>query len=89
MDSLIHRDPEIVHSAIDGEVVMMSMDQGEYFGLNEVGSRIWSLLERPIRLGELCRLLAESFNVDAERCLREVAAFLGDIEKCGLIRVSR
>jgi coenzyme PQQ synthesis protein D (PqqD) len=88
MDSLIHRDPEIVHSAIDGEVVMMSIDQGEYFGLDAIGSRIWNLLEKPTRLGELCRLLADTFDVDAERCRREVAGFLGDIEKCGLIRIA-
>jgi hypothetical protein len=86
-DSLILRDPEIVHSAIDGEVVMMSLDQGEYFGLDAMGSRIWNLMEKPMRLGDLCRHLADAFDVEAERCRREVTVFLGEIEKCGLIRI--
>jgi hypothetical protein len=88
-DSLIRRDPEIMHSAIDEEVVMMSIDQGRYFGLDAMGSRIWNLLEHPMTLGDLCRSLIDAFDVDPELCRREVAVFLGEIEKCGLIQVAR
>lgn len=87
-DAMIQRHPEIVHSAIDGEVVMMSPDLGEYFGLDAVGSRIWNLLETPTRMEDLCGTLMQSFEVDPERCHSDVTAFLREIEKCKLIAVS-
>lgn len=87
-DGLIHRNPDIVYSTIDGEVVMMSLDLGEYYGLDAIGSRIWLLLENPMRVGELCAILAGDFDVDPERCGNDVGGFLAEILDCGLIRVS-
>ena len=44
LDSIIKRNPEMVSSDMDGETVMMSMENGEYYGLDPIGSRIWELI---------------------------------------------
>ena len=54
-DKQLTRAEGLVSSEIDGEVVMMSVDQGKYFGINSVGSRIWSLLESPVSVKEMCQ----------------------------------
>ena len=82
------RSPEMVHSSIDGEVVMMSMEKGEYFGLNAMGSRIWELLAKPHSIEELCHELMRSFEVDQETCLSEVSRFLGEIADQKLVAVA-
>lgn len=82
------RSPEMVHSSIDGEVVMMSVDKGEYFGLNAMGSRIWELLEKPHSVVELCRELMRNFEVDQETCQAEVSRFLGEIADQKLVAVA-
>jgi Coenzyme PQQ synthesis protein D (PqqD) len=82
------RNPEIVYSTIDGEVVMMSVAQGEYFGLNAMGSQIWNQLEEPRTIQDLCEALRERFEVSEEQCLEEVTHFLSQLAECGLTTVS-
>jgi len=38
---------------MDGEMVMMSVSQGSYFAINEVGALIWSTLETPKTVSEI------------------------------------
>lgn len=81
------RSEEPVDAEVDGAVVMMSLEQGKYYGLDAVGSRIWQLVGAPIEIGELCRRLLAEFDVDAERCERDVIEFLEGLEREGLVEV--
>ncbi len=67
------------------ELVMMSVDTGKYIGLNEVGARIWQLLETPQSREALCAQLVREFDVSAELCRAEVDAFLDELDRNGAI----
>ena len=45
--TIISRSPSVITAEVDGEVVMMSIEQGQYFGLDDIGSDIWKRLEQP------------------------------------------
>lgn len=79
MNSIIRRNPEIVHSDMDGETVMMSINEGNYYGLNGVGSQIWDLLEQEMSMDAICTELLRSFDVEEEQCRSEVLAFLEEM----------
>ena len=64
--SLIARSSELVSSDIDGEVVMMSIENGKYYGLDKVGSRIWELLEDQFLVSDLIDKLLGEFSVDRD-----------------------
>jgi len=78
-NSIIKRNPEIVHSDMDGEVVMMSVANGEYYGVDTIGSHIWNLLEEPMSIGALCTSLCETYDVSEEDCQRDVASFMSQL----------
>ena len=40
LQSAISRNPQIIHSAMDDEVVMMNVDQGLFFGVDAIGTHI-------------------------------------------------
>ena len=44
LDSIIVRNVELLDSEIDGEIVMMNIESGKYFGMNKVGSEIWKMI---------------------------------------------
>ncbi len=73
---LLQRQPDMVFSHIDDEVVMMSIETGEYYGLNPVASRIWELLETPHTFNQLIDKLMQEFDIDEASCQRDVEAFL-------------
>jgi len=49
---------------IDGEVVLMSVADGMYFGLDTVGSEVWRQLEQPVKIADLCVSLAERYEAE-------------------------
>ena len=72
-DTIVMRDSEPIDTTVDDEVVMLSVRAGAYFGLNGVGSEIWSMLRRAAACRRpLCAALASRYEVgraDAEpRC---------------------
>jgi len=87
LSSAIKRNPELVSTDVDGEKVMMSVENGEYFGLDPVGSRIWELIENPIRIESLINLLLEEFDVSREQCENDSFEFLNELLEKNLLVV--
>jgi hypothetical protein len=83
--TLLKRNPEMVTSNIDGEIVMLSVTNGEYYGLDEIGSRIWELIELPITADDLVDALVEEFEVEKGECLADTLEFLEGLLNKGLI----
>ena len=79
LDALVARSEELVTSEVDGDVVMMSIQHGTYSGLDKIGSEIWRLLERPLRVIDICEELMGRYNVEKDVCEKDVLAFLNDL----------
>lgn len=86
-DTVVRRTQDIVSSAIDGETVMMSIQKGYYYGMDEIGSRIWELLETSIPVSELCGQLMREYDVEEARCERETLDFLNELAEDDLIEL--
>ena len=83
----VHRISDVLDAEIDDETVMMDIEQGRYFGFNETGTRIWSLLAQPIVIRNLCDQLTAEFKVPREQCEQEVFDFLASLSTRGLLQV--
>ena len=66
--TLIVRDPDMIAAEMDGDLVMMSIERGEYFGIGGVGTRAWELLVEPATVDQLCVVVCDEFDVDADVC---------------------
>ena len=67
----------------------MSVRAGAYIGLNDAGTEIWRLIERPRRVSDVCGALASGFEADPETIARDVLAFLHELHGRGLVRCIR
>lgn len=88
LDTIISRNPQIISSRMDNEVVMMSIEKGNYYGLNRVGSEIWDKLTEPCSVAGLCDILMKEFNVEKEKCESDVMKYLEKLVAEGLILAS-
>ncbi len=86
-DTVIQRNKHIVSSEIDGETVMMDDSFSRYFGLKEVGTSIWRLLEEKHSIREICEQLTSEYDVDLEQCLEDVLPFLEELHTKNMIDV--
>jgi hypothetical protein len=72
----LQRKSDLLFNEIDGEVVMLSIENSEYYGMDKVGSRIWELLEQPVVFKDLISKLMEEYNVSEEQCFNETLEFI-------------
>ena len=82
----IVRSPDQISGDLDGKVVLLSIENGEYYNMNEVGSRIWALLEKPVTFGALIEQLLAEFEVERPTCEQEAVAFLRQLQSDKLVR---
>jgi hypothetical protein len=85
--TVIARSNGFIDAEIDNEVVALSIEQGSCYGLNQVGSRIWAMLEKPVRIGDLCATLLTEYKVDTNVCERQVLDLLEELRNEGMIEV--
>jgi len=78
---------EQVACEVDGEAVILDLNSETYFGLNPVGTRIWDLIQEPTRVSDVCQTLLEEYDVEPERCRREVLDLLNDMADEGILEV--
>ena len=72
---------------LDGEAVILNLKSGKYCGLSEVGAHIWQLLQEPTSVKEIRDTLLKEYEVEQDRCERELLALLQDLADNGLIEV--
>lgn len=76
-------------SDMDGEKVMLSIENGKYYNLGEVGGYIWEQLKFPLTFQKLVSHLIEQFDVDRIQCEEQVTTFLQQLLEDGLIHIDR
>jgi hypothetical protein len=75
-------------SDMDGEKVMLSIQNGKYYNFGVIGGKIWNLIEEPISIQNLVQLLQEIYDVDQTVCKEQVIAFLTQLKEEGLIQIA-
>lgn len=88
LETVINKNLEIDDTDLDGEKVMMNLDKGEYFMMNEVGSRIWEIISEPINIKDIINTLRNEYEVDEETCKDTVIEFLGRLDNADLISIN-
>lgn len=81
------RNKQIVFSEIDGETVMMDEKFEQYFGMEEVGTRIWTLLDSEQSIEELCLKLTTEYEVNKADCLKDIRPFLEYLIKQNMVYI--
>lgn len=86
----ISRNPDIVHSYLEEHIVMMNVETGHYYHFNEVGTRVWELLENgALSLERLADQIKSEFNADKDEIRRDIISFVSEISEGGLVRISK
>ncbi|MGN7229581.1 lasso peptide biosynthesis PqqD family chaperone [Priestia megaterium] len=87
MDQLVNQGTGHIVSDMDGEKVMLSIHNGKYYNLGEIGGQIWEQIKEPISVRELIATLMAQYNVAQSDCEEQVIAFLSQLIKEDLIQL--
>ena len=78
---------DVLSSELGSEYVLLNLRDGIYYGLEDVGSHIWRLVQKPVSVAEICDAIVETHEVDPERCRRDVVKLLGELVERRLVEV--
>ena len=76
-----------VSTNLGGEVAILHLVGGVYYSLNEVGARIWELIQESQPVGHILATLLEEYDVPADVCEHHLLAILEELRKEKLIQV--
>lgn len=85
--TVLSRNEKLLANEIGAETVMMSIEDGKYYGMNKTGSYIWKQLSSPITFNELCNKLSACFDIPREKCKEETHPFIEEMVKENIILV--
>lgn len=72
---------------VSGEMVILDLTTESYFGLDEIGSRIWSLLESGKSLEETNKILLEEYEVEPSQLMSDIKDLLDELVAKGLVEI--
>jgi hypothetical protein len=87
LNQTITLSPEVISQEVSGETVLLDLESENYFGLDEVGTRIWQLIKENRDLRAIYDTLLQEYEVEEERLQNDLEALLGEISGLGLITI--
>jgi hypothetical protein len=87
LNSIVVASAQQVSCALGDEAAILNTQNSVYYGMNEVGASVWELLKAPRRVSDLRDEILREYEVDEERCERDVLALLEKLRSEGLIEV--
>ena len=72
-----------------GEAAILSLENSVYYGLDPLGARIWNLIREPTPVSAVRDAIVQEYDVEAERCERDVIELLHRLAAEGLIDIKR
>lgn len=83
-ESKFARNDDIAWRVIDGEALVVSPKDSLIYPLNDVGTRIWELLDGKRTVSDIASLICGEFEADAKAIRDDVAEFIEGLSKAGL-----
>jgi len=77
--------PDVLSQEVSGETVLLDLNNENYFGLNEVGTRIWQLLQEQNDLEIIYDIMLDEYEVDAKQLRKDFDDIINQLVKSGLI----
>lgn len=87
MDSWVLTSKNQISCDLAGEAAILNVKAGMYYGLDAVGARAWSLIQKPLAVTEIKETLLNEYEVEPERCEQDLLALLNDLAEKGLIEI--
>lgn len=79
--------PDALFQEIAGEGVILDLKSSSYFGLDEVGVRLWQLLQGNPSLQAACDTLLDEYDVERDQLEEDLAKLLAQLSDAGLATV--
>ncbi|MFF2888878.1 lasso peptide biosynthesis PqqD family chaperone [Paenibacillus sp. NPDC057967] len=86
LDLLAVQNKNNIASDMNGEKVLLSIDNGKYYNLGAIGGRIWDMMAYPETIGSIVNTLMDEYEIDRTTCEEQVFSFLTHLSEERLVQ---
>lgn len=87
-DLIVQSEGNLV-SDMDGEKVMLSIENGKYYNLGQMGGQIWELIASPVTINGVVEQLVAEYEIEPDVCRQQVCTFIQQLATDGLVQVRK
>ena len=87
-ESVVTASPETLSTFLEGEAVVLNLNNGQYYALNATAVEVWKMLRESPSVSALRDHLLREFDVAAAQCMQDLQATLTEMSGFGLLHVS-
>ncbi len=84
-NSVFGRRDRVMMQQVEGDAVLLDIDNGEYFSLNEVGGRVWDLCDGSRSLGDIVETICSEYDVSEATATTDTSQLLESLAGAGLV----
>jgi hypothetical protein len=89
LDAVIEIEENVLFRELNGEAVILNVETGNYFGLDQVGTRAWILIREHKTLSKVVGLMEAEYDVSRDALGSDLVALAKELSAHGLVRISR
>ena len=89
LDERLRRQDGVLAQEAQGRTVLLRLEDGGYYALDEVGAMIWELCDGNRAVAEIVAILCEEFDAPESTVREDVLEFIGDLRRERLLVVDR
>ena len=79
----------VVSRELEGEAVILNLESGVYFGLNEVGTRIWALIPEHGSVRKVLEVMQREYEVAPQELENDLLQLIEQLQARGLVNLSQ
>jgi hypothetical protein len=85
--TLVKQSDDVISADLDGQAVMMHLESYKYFGLDDIATPIWEMIQEPISVAELCNQLLPEYDGQRPPGEQDVLAYLNGLLRKGRVNI--
>ncbi|MBN2547783.1 MAG: PqqD family protein [Anaerolineales bacterium] len=88
LETTLHVPKDVLFHELAGEAVLLNLVTGKYYGLDEVGTRMWMLLSEHKQIEPAYQALLDEYEVEPERLQSDLLKLADDLVAHGLLALN-
>lgn len=87
LNSIISRNEDLVSSDLDDGLVMMSLENNSYYGLDNIGKRVWEIIEEKKTFQNIVNIILLEYDVSEKECIEDLKDLFDKFQKENIITI--
>ena len=87
INSIVYKNDNSIESKIDDEIVLLNLDNDDYYSMDSIGSDIWKELADKVSVNSIVKILLQKYDVNRETCTKHTLNFLNSLYEKQIISI--